>query len=320
MSIRINPALRGIAAASTLAIALTACGGDGNGGEPIDEEQTEFRIGVSNEHEAHRELARIAEEEYGYEIELVNFTDYNQPNPALASGDLDANWFQHIAFLAEHNLSTGDNLQPIAPTEIVPLTLYSNEYDEVDGFQDGDEIAIPNDPVNQGRAIHVLAAAGLVELADDVAQPEPRHLDEEASTVAVNPVDASQTVNALESVEGSVINNNFAQDAELDPLNDGIFEDDPEDPEAQAYVNIFVTREEDADNEALQEIASIYHDERVLEIMAERSNDTSVPVDDLSPEELQELLADYEASLDAEGVETDEEGEDDAEGEEAEDE
>ena len=281
-----------------LTLFLAACGnGDNDAAGAADEDQTSFTIGVANEHEAHRELQRIAEEELGYEIELVNFTDYNQPNPALANGDLDANWFQHIAFLAEHNVASGDNLQPLGATETVPLTLYSDEYDDVAEFSDGDEIAIPNDPVNQGRAINVLVAADLVELAEESAQPEPRHVDEEASTVELNPVDAAQTVNALQSLAGSVINNNFAQDADLDPLNEGVYSDDPADPSAFAYINAFVVNEEDVDNEALQEIAAVYHDERVLEIMDERSNGTSVPATDATAEDLADALVDYEASL-----------------------
>lgn len=287
------------AALGIAVLTITACG---NGGEDsaegdADADQTAFTIGVANEHEAHRELARIAEEELGYEIELVNFTDYNQPNPALSNGDLDANWFQHIAFLAEHNVASGDNLQPLGATETIPLTLYSNEYDDVEDFTDGDEIAIPNDPVNQGRAINVLVAADLIELAEESAQPEPRHVDEEASTVQLNPVDAAQTVNALQSLSGALINNNFAQDAELDPLNDGIYSDDPADPAAFPYINAFVVTEDNVDNEALQEIAAVYHDERVLEIMDERSNGTSVPASDVTAEELRDSLAEYEETL-----------------------
>lgn len=284
---------------SALALTLTACGNDGDGddAEAAGEDQNAFTIGVANEHEAHRELERIAEEELGYDIELVNFTDYNQPNPALTNGDLDANWFQHIAFLAEHNVASGDNLRPIGATETIPLTLYSDQYDDVEEFSSGDEVAIPNDPVNQGRAINVLASAGLVELSEETPQPEPRHIDQEASTVTVNPVDAAQTVNALQSLPGAVINNNFAQDADLDPLNDGIFSDDPNDPSAVPYVNAFVTTEENADNEALGEIAELYHDDRVLEIMDERSNGTSVPASDVSIEDLDQALADYEEAL-----------------------
>lgn len=318
----LRPRIKGFAAlTAVLALGLSACGdGDGavdddpdtgddtaeNGddaeaGDGLPEDQTEFTIGVVGENESHRELAAIVEEELGYEIELVNFSDYNQPNPALTNGDLDANWFQHIAFLAEHNVASGDDLQPIGGTAAVPLTLYSEEYDDVDGFQEGDTVAIPNDPVNQGRAINVLVSAGLVELAEETPQPEPRHIDEDASTVEVQPVDAAQTVNALASVEGSVINNNFAQDAELNPSEEGLFADDPTDPAAFPYINAFVSRAEDQDHEALREIAALYHDDRVLEIDADLSAGTSVPATDVTPEELQETLVDYEEALREEG-------------------
>lgn len=289
-----------LALGATLALALSSCsvfdrGGDAAEAAPAD--QQEFSIGVVGANESHREVERIAEEELGYEIELVEFTEYTQPNPALTNGDIDANWFQHIAYLADYNVSSGEDLQPIGSTAAVPLTLYSNEYDDVSEFSEGDTIAIPNDAVNQGRAINVLVAAGLVELSEDNRQPEPRHIDEEASTVQVQPVAAQQTVNALESVEGSVINNNFAQDAELDPDGDGIFADDPTEAAAFPYINAFVTRAEDSDNEALREIAAVYHDERVLEIEAELSAGTSVPASEVTPEQLQESLVDYEDSL-----------------------
>jgi len=307
--------LRTLALGTTLALVLSSCSAFNRGGDETQaapEDQEEFTIGVVGANESHREVERIAEEELGYEIELVEFTEYTQPNPALTSGDIDANWFQHIAYLADYNVSSGEDLQPIGSTAAVPLTLYSNEYEDVSEFSAGDTIAIPNDAVNQGRAINVLVAAGLLELTEETRQPEPRHIDEEASTVQVQPVAAQQTVNALESVEGSVINNNFAQDAELDPEGDGIFADDPTEAAAFPYINAFVTRAEDSDNEALREIAAVYHDERVLEIEAELSADTSVPASDVTPEQLQDALVDYEDSLRSAGSESSAEEDDDA--------
>ncbi|PRZ14023.1 MetQ/NlpA family ABC transporter substrate-binding protein [Nesterenkonia sandarakina] len=309
-----------LAVSATLALALSSCSAFDRGGDETEaapDDQQEFTIGVVGANESHREVERIAEEELGYEIELVEFTEYTQPNPALTSGDIDANWFQHIAYLADYNVSSGEDLQPIGSTAAVPLTLYSNEYTDVSEFTEGDTIAIPNDAVNQGRAINTLVAAGLLELSEETRQPEPRHIDEEASTVTVQPVAAQQTVNALESVEGSIINNNFAQDAELDPEGDGIFADDPTDAAAFPYINAFVARAEDSDNEALREIAAVYHDERVLEIDAELSADTSVPASEVTAEQLQEALVDYEDSLrSAEGESgaegDDEEADDDA--------
>lgn len=279
--------------AAAAALSLTAgCSVFGGGAEADD---NVIRIGVTAEEETNRLLAQLAQEELGYEVEIVNFDDYNQPNPALSNGDLDANWFQHIAYLANYNVANDDDLSMIGTTEIVPLPLYSETYDSVDDFQEGDEVAVANDEINQARGINVLAASGLVTLQNEVAEPRPSDIDEEASTVSVQPVDAAQTVNALQSVEGSVINNSFSSDAGLDP-NTALFSDDPNDDEAFPYVNGFVVRDEDRDDEALQEIAALYHDERVLESAAELSEDTSVPVD-AELDRIGSALEEYEDSL-----------------------
>lgn len=282
-----------IAISAAAALSLTAGCSVFGGGDDADDDV--IRIGVTAEQETNRLLAQLAEDELGYDVEIVNFDDYNQPNPALSNGDLDANWFQHIAYLANYNVANEDDLSMIGTSEIVPLPLYSETYDSVDEFQEGDEVAIANDEINQARGINVLVASGLVTLQNEVAEPRPSDIDEEASTVSVQPVDAAQTVNALQSVEGSIINNSFSSDAELDP-NTALFSDDPNDDEAFPYVNGFVVRAEDRDNEALQEIAALYHDERVLESAAELSEDTSVPVE-AELERIDSALKEYEDSL-----------------------
>lgn len=289
-----------IAISAAAALSLTAGCSVFGGGDDADDGV--IRIGVTAEQETNRLLAQLAEDELGYDVEIVNFDDYNQPNPALSNGDLDANWFQHIAYLANYNVANDDDLTMIGTSEIVPLPIYSETYDSVDEFQEGDEVAIANDEINQARGINVLVASGLVTLQNEVAEPRPADIDEEASTVSVQPVDAAQTVNALQSVEGSVINNSFSSDAGLDP-NTALFSDDPNDDEAFPYVNGFVVRADDRDNEALQEIAALYHDERVLQSAADLSEDTSVPVD-AELERIDSALKEYEDSLrDSSGAE-----------------
>jgi D-methionine transport system substrate-binding protein len=282
-----------LAALAASALVLTSgCSVFGGGDEAGDDV---IRIGVTTPNETHRLLAQIATEELGHEVEIVSFDDYNQPNPALKNGDLDANWFQHIAYLANYNVGNDDDLTMIATTEIIPLPLYSETYDSVEDFKDGDEVAIANDEINQARGINVLAAAGLVTLKNEVPEPRPADIDEEASIVSVHPVDAAQTVNALQSVEGSIINNGFAMDAQLDPTT-ALTQDDPSDPSAFPFVNGFVVRAEDRDNEVLQEIAALYHDDRVLDSAAELSEGTSVPTQaDIAG--IEESLAHYEDSL-----------------------
>lgn len=285
---------RGLAVVAGLAaLSLTSGCSVFGGGDAADDDV--IRIGVTTPNETHRLLAQIATDELGHEVEIVSFDDYNQPNPALKNGDLDANWFQHIAYLANYNVANDDDLTMIGSTEIIPLPLYSEVYDSVEDFQDGDEVAIANDEINQARGINVLVAAGLVTLKNDVPEPRPADIDEEASTVTVHPVDAAQTVNALQSVQGSIINNGFAADAQLDP-NSALTADDPEDPGAFPFVNGFVVRAEDRDDQVLQDIAALYHDERVLASADELSEGTSVPTQ-ADRTQIEDALAEYEDFL-----------------------
>ncbi|MDY6054633.1 MetQ/NlpA family ABC transporter substrate-binding protein [Micrococcus sp.] len=291
----------GLSLAAVGALGLTACNSQAqnNGGTSADG-TPRVRIGVVSEHETHRLLAKIAKEEHGIDVEIRNFTEYNQPNPALHNGDVDMNWFQHIAYLADYNQSSGDDLTMIGTTEIIPLPLYSKKYKDVSEFQKGDVVAIPNDTVNQARGLNVLVAAGLLTLNKETIRPEPRDIDEAASTVTVQPVAPAQTVNALESVAGAIINNNFAADAGID-VNTAVYKDDPQDASAKPYVNGFAVRQADRENETYKKIAALYHDERVLAESAERSSGTSVPVT-LDAAQIDETFKQYQDATASQGA------------------
>ncbi|MFE7632179.1 MetQ/NlpA family ABC transporter substrate-binding protein [Kocuria sp. NPDC057446] len=284
-----------LALATTLGLTLTACGG--SAGESSGEgalADGKISIGVVGSHPTHDVLQQLAEEQ-GITVEYVDFSDYNQPNPATESGDVDMTWFQHVPFLSDYNNSAGSSITPIGSTSIYPLGLYSNQYDSVEQFQEGDEIAVPNDSVNLSRALLVLESAGLVELKSDTLIPTELDVDAEASTVRVTPVSAEQTVLSLDSVAGSVINNDFLARADIDPKS-ALAQDDPEAEGSRAYVNLFTTTEELADDETLRQVADLYHEQAVLDAEMEETKDTAVPLQ-LEPEELQELTARYQQEL-----------------------
>ncbi|WP_129656634.1 MetQ/NlpA family ABC transporter substrate-binding protein [Rothia halotolerans] len=251
-----------------LSLGLAACGGD-------DEETV--TIGVVSPDPANQKLKEEAEKQ-GINVEFQEFSDYNQPNPALSQGQTDLNWFQHIAYLADYNVNSDDDLQIVGPTVIYPLGLYSEKHDSVDQIPEGGEIAIPNDAVNETRAILVLQSAGLVQLTEDKAQPTLDDVDTDASKVRLTPVDAAQTVVSMSSVDGSVINNDFIADADLNP-EDALFEDDASQEAALPYVNLFASRAGDEDNETYQKIVDIYHSDAVQEVVDDDTKGTAVTVD-----------------------------------------
>ena len=257
-----------------------------------EEDLVTVSIGVTNEADPQWPILKKLALDEGIKIELVNFTEYPLPNPALAAGETDLNSFQHLDYLSNHNIATGDNLQPIGSTVIVPLPLYSEKWDSVDDIPKGAEIAIPNDPSNQGRAINVLVSAGLLELTGEPLIPTPADIDAAKSRVTVTPVEASQTPAALQSIDGAIINNNFANDAGID-TSTALYSVDPADPLSWPYLNVFAARADDVDNPSYLKIVELWHTKAVEDAVVEASGGTAV-IQDLSGTELRERLASIE--------------------------
>lgn len=251
------------------ALALTGCGGG-------DADSDVVRIGTTESDRAWDVFEQKAQEA-GITLQITNYSDYSQPNIALAQGQIDVNLFQHLQFLGEYNVANNADLTPIGATQIVPLGLYSKKHKSIADIPAGGEIAIPNDPSNQARALFVLEAAGLVKLSSDTLAPSPADIDRGASKVKVTPVDAAQTALSLASVDGSVINNTYLERSGVDPLS-ALFKDDPSSPGAEPYINTFVTRAEDKADPTYQRLVEIWHDPEVQQALAESSKGTSVEV------------------------------------------
>lgn len=289
-----------IAAAAALSLALILAGcaggsGDTSGGGDGGSDEV-VRIGVVGAGDPYWETYKEAAAEEGIEIELVDFSEYTQPNPALSADELDLNQFQHVIYLATYNVASDDDLQPIGATAIYPLGLYSTQYESVEDIPDGATVAVPNDESNQARGLLVLQSAGLIELKDGgsifstVADVEP------SSKVKVEALDAALTATSLPDVAAAIINNDFVEDAGLS-FEDAIAVDDPSDPNALPYINIFAARAEDADNPTYLKLVEIYQNTQdVLDGVQEASGGTAVFVD-TPAEDLAASLADVEEDI-----------------------
>ncbi|MGO1183028.1 MAG: MetQ/NlpA family ABC transporter substrate-binding protein [Micrococcaceae bacterium] len=279
-------------------LALSACGGDSDA--ELGTEENPVQLGVVGASEPYWATFEEAVEADGISIDIVDFTEYTQPNPALSEGELDINQFQHIQYLADYNVSAGDDIQPIGATAIYPLGFYSENYDSIDEIPDGEEVVVPNDSVNRARGLLVLQSAGLISLRDGGnASSNLEDVIAEESRVTVSELDAAVTVTSLPDVAGAIVNNDFITDAGLTP-EDALAEDDPNDEAAFPYVNIFATKANDVDNEVLNRIVEIYQtDQDVLDGAQESAGGTAVflqtPV-----AELQESLTATEDALRAE--------------------
>ncbi|MDO5533061.1 MAG: MetQ/NlpA family ABC transporter substrate-binding protein [Propionibacteriaceae bacterium] len=287
-----------VVSAAALALTLTACSAAPQPGPAASGSSSEpIQLGVVGASSPEWAIFKEKATAEGITVDIKDFTDYTTPNPALSDGSLDANQFQHILYLARYNKDNGGTLVPIASTAIYPLALYSQKYETVEAIEAGAQIAVPNDETNKSRAIHLLASAGLLTLKEGtgvIAGEED--IDAAASKVTVSPMDAQQTVTALPSIAGAVVNNDFVNDAGLDPES-ALVEDDPSNEASQPYINVLVVRAEDADDENLTKLGRLLHDEAFSSELAKQSADSAVLVDK-TPEELKEILDEVTANLD----------------------
>lgn len=245
-----------------------------------------WRIGVVGASDPYWSTYEQAAEDAGIDVEIVDFADYAQPNPAVAEGDLDLNQFQHIVYLADYNVSNDQDLVPVGATAIYPLGLYSKEYTDVAEIPAGATVAVPNDASNQARGLLVLQSAGLIELSDGgTIFSDLADVDTDASKVEVTALDANVTATSLDDVAAAIINNDFVEKAGLS-FDEAIAQDDPSDPNALPYVNVFAARAEDKDDATIAKLVEIYQDtQAVTDGVQEVSGDTAVllktPVSDL---------------------------------------
>jgi D-methionine transport system substrate-binding protein len=264
---------------------LSACKG-----ETASDEKKVVKIGVTGTDGQVWDIIKEKAAKEGITIELVEFSDYTLPNQALADKEIDLNAFQHIAFLNQFKEEHHLDIVPIGTTVIAPMGIYSEKYKDVSEIPDKAKIAIPDDPSNQARALKLLQSAGLIKLKEDFGLfGDLSGIKENPKKLEIIPMVAQQTPRVLPDVAASVINNGIAGQAGFVPNKDAIFLEDPNDPAAQPYINVFAARAEDKDNKTYKNIVEIYHDPEAVEAIKKDTNGGSVVVD-IPIEELEDII------------------------------
>lgn len=248
-----------------IAATFTACG---SATAKADEERI-ITLGVTgSESEVWNHIkGELAKE--GITLKIVSFSDYTRPNIALADGEVDINAFQHYAFfenfIEEHDL----DLTAIGETVIAPIGLYSSKIKDISELNEGDEITIPNDATNGGRALILLQTAGLIKLDEAVGSlPTLKDITENKLNLKITEMDAGTIARTLDDVTAAAINSGFAVDAGFTPAKDSIFLE-PIDDNSKPYINIIVARTEDKDNELYKRVVELYQTDEVEVIVNE---------------------------------------------------
>ncbi|MBN1091329.1 MetQ/NlpA family ABC transporter substrate-binding protein [Blastococcus sp. TML/M2B] len=263
--------LAAVAAAAVLG--LSACGGDAE----LSGADEPLRVGASPV--PHAEILNFIADELaddaGLELEIVEFTDYVQPNVALDDGSLDANFFQTVPYLEEQEKNAGYDFTALDPVHIEPLGLYSESIDDVAALPDGATIAIPNDPTNAGRALRLLEANDLLTLADtgDDA-PTALDVDQNPKNLEITEVEAAQLPRSLADVDAAVINGNYAIDADLNPAEDALV---LEEGEGNPNANLLVVRTGDEGDERITKLEELLHSDEVRTFIEETYSGAVLP-------------------------------------------
>ena len=257
-------------------VLLTACGGGQQAGGDAAKSEVTLKIGATPVPHAEM-LAEIKNDlkDKGITLEVIEFNDYVQPNIALNDKELDANFFQHEPYLNDFVKEHKEmKIKNAAGIHVEPMGIYSHKIKDLAELADGAKVSIPNDPTNGGRALLLLEKAGLLKLKDGVKETATvQDIAENPKNLVITEVEAAQLPRTLDDVDISVINTNFAMNAELNPIKDALFMEDKTSP----YVNIIVVREGDENRAEIKELISALQNDKMKKFIEEKYNGAIVP-------------------------------------------
>ncbi|MDF2542669.1 MAG: hypothetical protein K0S47_2387 [Herbinix sp.] len=253
--------------------------GDQKGEDQTETELTKIVVGASTTpHAEILEQAKEALKAAGYELEIVEYVDYVQPNLALQSGDLDANYFQHLPYLDQFNEENKTDLISAGIIHYEPYGLYPGKTATVDALEDGAQIAVPNDASNEARALLLLEAEGLITLKEgaginatknDIAE-NPKNLD-------IVEIEAAQLARSLADVDMAVINGNYAIEAGLNVAKDAIATESKDSVAADTYGNIIAVKKGDETREEIKALLEALQSDTVKKFIEDTYEGAVVP-------------------------------------------
>ena len=224
------------------------------------------------------EAARDFLSSKGYDLEIVEYTDYVIPNNALDSGDLDANYFQHKPYLDSFNEQNGTDLVSAGAIHYEPFGIYAGKTSSLDELQDGATVLVPNDITNEARALLLLEAQGLLTLKEDAGlEATPMDIVDNPKNLQFVELEAALLPRSLPDEDIAVINGNYAIEAGL-KMSDALAVEDPDSLAATTYGNVVAVRAEDAESDKTKALIEALTSPEVKEFMEVTYEGAVVPL------------------------------------------
>lgn len=210
----------------------------------------------------------------GIDLQIIEFTDYVKPNLSLNDKEIDANFFQHEPYLKKFAADRKLDLVNLVAVHIEPMGGYSKKLKDIKSVPDGAKVAIPNDPTNGGRALNILAKAGLIKLKDGVGiSATVGDIVENPKNLKITEAEAAMLPRTLDDVDLAVINSNFAMEAKLNPTKDALFIE----PKDSPYANIVAVRKGDENRKEIQALKKALTSPEVKKFIEEKYKGAVIP-------------------------------------------
>ncbi|MCL6734022.1 MetQ/NlpA family ABC transporter substrate-binding protein [Streptomyces neyagawaensis] len=265
-----------VLAAGALTFGLTACGS----GAADTASDTSGPLVVAASPTPHAEILTFVKDNLakkaGLDLEVKEFTDYVLPNTATEDGSVDANYFQNQPYLDDFNKKQGTHIVPVVTVHLEPLGLYSDKVKSKDDLKTGATVAVPNDTVNEARALKLLDAAGIITLKDGADNAAtPADIAENPKKLKFKELEAAQTPRSLEDVDAAVINGNYAIEADLSPADDALAVEPAKD---NPNGNFLAVKEGNEDDPRVKKLAKLLTSPEVKKFIEEKwSNGSVIP-------------------------------------------
>jgi D-methionine transport system substrate-binding protein len=232
--------------ALSCALILTACS---------HSDKNSIKVGtISGPETKLMEVAQqVAKTKFGLNVDIVEFSDYIEPNTALNDGSIDANMFQHQPYLDQQIKDRHYKLIAVGKTFVYPMGVYSQKVKDINQLPNGALVALPNDPSNEGRALLLLQKSGIIKLKAEAAlAATPLDIQDNPKQLKFKELDAAQLARSLADVDLAVINTNYAIPAGLSPTKDAILLEGSDSP----YANIVVVRQDEMNDPRVKELVA----------------------------------------------------------------
>lgn len=271
-----------LAAAAALTLSLAACSGNNSSSTAdnsgSDASSTVIRVGASPS--PHAEILEFAKDQLaakGYELEIVEFTDYVMPNVALYEGDLDANFFQHTPYLDNYNEQNGTDLVSACKVHFEPMGLYSETLTSVSDVAEGSKVGVPNDPTNEARALNLLEAQGLIKFREGAGlNATPLDIEENPLNLEFVELEAAQLPRNLSEFAIAAINGNYAIEAGI--LDKVIVNEAADSESAQEYANILAVQSGELETDKTKALVEALTSDETREFINTQYEDQFIPV------------------------------------------